>query len=212
MDLIMRNETEADYRQVEALTREAFWNVYVPGCEEHYLAHVIRGTKEFIPELDVVAELDGCIVGNIMYAESSIVSEQGETYPVITFGPLSVLPSCQKSGVGRKLIEYTKEKAAQMGFLAIVICGDPAYYSRFGFTAAEEYGIRNGEGFYAAALQICELRPGAMDGICGRFEEGEAYQMDSLLAEEFDKTFPPREKGTSVTQNRFRELIGMVHL
>ena len=66
MDIIMRNETENDYRVVEEITREAFWNLYVPGCNEHYIVHVMRDHPDFLKELDFVAEYNGKIVGNII--------------------------------------------------------------------------------------------------------------------------------------------------
>lgn len=211
MELIIRNETESDYRKVEELTREAFWNIHVPGCDEHYLVHTLRNSKQFIPELDFVAVADGMIVGNIMYAHSSIMTYDNEKYQVITFGPISVLPSHQNLGIGSKLIEVTKKKAFEMGFTAILIYGDPEYYSRFGFVAAEEYNIKSSSGMYAAALQAYELYPNALKGVSGRFYEGESYEINQNLAEEFDKTFPAKEKLVTPYQTRFKELVRMIH-
>lgn len=207
----IRQERAADFRKVEELTREAFWDVNVPGCDEHFLVHLIRDAKEFIPELDLVAENDGEIVGNIIYAHSRVIAADGTVFPVLTFGPLSVLPDYQKKGIGRRLIRYSVDRAKEMGFPAILIYGDPAYYSKIGFEAAEKFNIRNGHGMFAAALQAYELYPGALQGISGRFEEGEAYQMDPAQAVEFDKTFPFKETHETLSQSRFLEVIKMVH-
>ncbi|MFA0815162.1 MAG: GNAT family N-acetyltransferase [Anaerofustis sp.] len=211
MDIILRNETEADWRAVEELTREAFWNVYVPGCCEHYLAHVMRESELFIPELDFVAEADGKIVGNIMYAHSMVAEGDDKIYPVITFGPVSVLPAYQKQGVGSRLIRHTLDLAKKMGYPAVFIYGDPAYYSRFGFVPAETYRIKNASGKYADALQVLELEKGAMEDISGRFCEGAIYDIDEKEAEAFDAQFPPKEKGYLPSQDRFMEMVQSVH-
>lgn len=211
MELVIRNENESDHRNVEVLTRNAFWNVHVPGCDEHYLVHTIRTAKAFIPELDLVAEVNGQIVGNIMYAHSTIHQNDGTIFPVITFGPLSVLPEHQKKGIGGQLIRVSMKQAEDMGFAAVLIYGDPAYYSRFGFAAAEKFNIRSSQGLFAAALQVCELKPGALNDVSGRFEEGEAYQIDPALSAEFDKEFPFKEKFETPSQARFLDLVKMAH-
>lgn len=211
MELFIRKETEADHRAVEELTRDAFWNVNVPGCDEHYLVHTIRNAKAFIPELDLVAEVNGRIVGNIIYAHSVILQNDGTIFPVLTFGPLSVLPKYQKKGIGSQLIQVSMKLAVDRGFSAILIYGDPEYYSRFGFAAAEKFNIRSSQGLFAAALQAYELTPGALSGISGRFDEGEAYQIDPDLSAEFDKDFPFKEKLVTPSQTRFLEMVKMVH-
>lgn len=211
MKIIIRKETESDHRAVEELTRDAFWNVNVPGCDEHYLVHTIRKAEAFIPDLDLVAEVNSQIMGNIMYAHSFIQQNDGTKFPVLTFGPLSVLPEYQKKGIGGQLIRVSMKQAADMGFSAILIYGDPAYYSRFGFVAAEAFNIRSNQGLFAAALQVYELKPGALQCISGRFDEGEAYQIDPDLSTEFDKGFPIKEKLVTPSQARFLELVKMVH-
>ena len=115
MDITLRNETEEDHKIVEQLTREAFWNVHVPGCNEHYLVHIMRNSEQFIPQLDFVAELKGKIVGNIMYMHSMVTDDDDKTYAVITFGPISVLPKHQNKGIGSKLIEHSMKLARDMG-------------------------------------------------------------------------------------------------
>lgn len=211
MGITIRRENPADYRAVEEVTREAFWNHHCPGCCEHYLAHVLRDNSAFIPELDLVAEIDGQIVGNIMYAKTNIQIKDGTQFPTITFGPISVLPAYQKKGVGTALIQESKRLACELGFQSIFILGDPDYYSRVGFVAAEKFHVTNGEGKYAAALQGCELVPNALDGVSGRFLEGAAYEIDPIAAEQFDKSFSPKEKiSGGASQERFQELVKMV--
>lgn len=135
--LIIRNETENDYEAVEKLTRDAFWDIYVPGCTEHYLAHILRGHKDFIPELDLVAELNGQVIGNIMYAKSSLVDENDAEKEILTFGPVSIAPEFQRKGYGKKLIEYSLDKAKEMSFEAVVIFGSPANYIPLGFKSCK---------------------------------------------------------------------------
>ncbi len=211
MDIILRNEREEDYKIVEQLTREAFWNVHVPGCNEHYLVHIMRDSELFIRELDFVAELNGKIVGNIMFMQSMITDKDDKMYPVITFGPISVLPKHQNKGIGSKLIEHSMKHARDMGFPAILIYGDPEYYKRFGFVPAENYGIKTSARVYAAALQACELLHGALNGISGKFVEGEIYKLDEREVVEFDKQFPEKVKRHTSTQDRFAEVLKMTH-
>ncbi len=209
-DVILRNENVLDYRTVEDLTREAFWNYHVPGCDEHYLLHIMRKANSFIPELDFVAEVNGKIVGNIVYTKAKIVDDNGDHHNVISFGPISVLPAFQGKGIGSLLIEHTKTVAKELGYTAILIYGDPDYYSKFGFIASENYKIGTSDNMYAVPLQALELCPGALSNICGLFLEDEIYEIDKIAANEFDKTFSPKELISDLpTQIRFRELVEM---
>jgi len=205
MEIELRLEEEKDRKTVENLTREAFWNNYVPGCDEHFLVHNLRKTNVFIKELDFVAIYNDKIVGNIMYAKSAIKNDDLE-YTVLTFGPLSVLPEYQNKGIGGKLINHTIQLSKEMGYKGIIIYGDPEYYKRFGFKASKEYKITNKDKKYPAALLVLELYPNALNGIEGIFDEGKAYEIDKNEAEEFDKKFIAKEKGYSKYQERFKEL------
>ena len=205
LKITLRPETAQDYRTVEELTREAFWNLHSPGAEEHLLIHHLRNAAEFVPALDFVAVLNNEIVGNIVYAETKIIGSNTE-HTVLTFGPLSVLPACQNSGTGTALIEHTKKLAAGLGYRAILIYGDPEYYKRFGFRASKEFRITNGEGKYPAALLALELYPRALAGITGIFDEGEIYAVDAEELAEFEKGFAKKEKQAASTQERFNEL------
>lgn len=206
----VRLETPEDYKIVENLTREAFWDVHVSGCTEHYLMHIIRNSDSFIKELDIVAEVDGRIVGNIAYTKAKILVDDGSLYNVICFGPISVLPEFQGIGIGGMLIEHSKNLAKQLGYNAILIYGDPEYYRRYGFVAAETYGIETPDNMYAVALQACELYSGALKNCKGRFYEDKVYEIDESKAIEFDKCFPIKEKHSELpSQKRFSELISM---
>jgi len=199
MDVLLRPEEEKDYNSVENLTREAFWNVYKPGCDEHLLIHNIRNKKEFIKELDYVAVFNDEIIGNIVYAKAKIIGIN-EEYDVITFGPISVLPAYQKKGIGKKLIEHTITKSKEMGFKAVIIYGNPKYYERFGFKNGKEYKITDMEGKYNDALMALELYPGALKNKNGKFFEGEAYKVDKKELKIFEKNFPYKEKLVLDTQ------------
>ena len=208
--IVIRRETPADYGVVETLTREAFWNLHGPGCDEHYLAHVLREADAFVPDLDFVAELYGRIVGNIMYVKSHIAPVTGGALPVITFGPVSVLPEFQRQGIGGTLIKHTLLLAKQMGYAAVFIYGDPAYYGRLGFQPAQRFGIGTEDNFYMEALQVYELTPGSLQTAAGRFIEAPVYHIDEKAAAAFDQDFPPKEKLTgTASQQRFQEIIAM---
>ena len=206
----LRLEEPEDYKTVENLTREAFWNVHVPGCNEHYLMHIMRKSNAFIKELDIVAEVDGRIVGNIVYTKAKILGDDGNSYDVICFGPISVLPKFQGRGIGGMLIEHTKNLAKQLGYPAILIYGDPEYYSKYGFVEAKTYGISTPDNMYAVPLQSCELYSRPLQNCEGRFYEDIVYEINEVEAIEFDKSFPEKEKQSELpSQKRFSELVGM---
>lgn len=207
--MTIRLEEERDWREVETLAREAFWNLYVPGCDEHYLAHILRHSKAFIPQLDFVVEEDGKIIANIMYTHSKIVSDAGEIFPLITFGPLCVLPACQKKGYGGALVRHSLAEAAHLGHKAVEIYGDFDYYSRFGFKSAKTFGVATPLGKFFATHQLLELQPGALNGVSGRAYESETFNMDAKAATAFDESFPPKKKGFAESQKRFEEISGL---
>lgn len=204
----LRPESPADFRAVEELTRNAFWNHHAPGCDEHYLAHILRESSDFVPELDYVAVHDGKVVGNIMYTRAKIVLDRGGEREVLCFGPLAVDPAFQGQGVGGALIERTKTLAQELGYKAILIFGDPEYYSRFGFIPAERYGVGTSWGVYIISLQALELQPGALEDCAGYFQESGDYQIDPEASAAFDKGFPPKEKVSGLpSQERFQWII-----
>ena len=203
----LRLEKAKDRRIVEELTREAFWNIHVPGADEHLLVHNLRNTKEFVRDLDFVAIVDEKITGNIVYVETKITGA-GKEHTVFTFGPVSVLPEYQNKGIGAKLINHTIKLSKSMGYRAIIIYGDPEYYKRFGFRESKKFNITNTEGKFPAALLALELFPKALDGINGAFSEGKAYEVDKKELAEFEKGFAKKVKRKTKTQERFIELSG----
>jgi predicted N-acetyltransferase YhbS len=194
MEPLLRNEEEKDFNIVENITREAFWNMYTPGCDEHLLLHNLRNSKDFVKELDFVAIYNNQIVGNIVYAKTKIINADKE-YTVLTFGPISVAPEYQRKGIGSKLVEHSKEIAKEMGYQAIIIYGDPAYYSRFGFQEAKNYNITDKNGAFSSALLVLELYQDALNDINGIFNEGDNYNINERELKEFDKGFVKKEKG-----------------
>lgn len=210
MEIELRQERPSDYRQSEIVTREAFWNRFAPGCSEHYLLHVLRECPAFVPQLDVVALYGGRIVANAVCLRSVIRTDDGSESEVLTLGPISVLPQYQRKGIGGRLIEYLKAQARSMGFRAILLCGDPDYYLRQGFAAAETKGIRTADDMYAAALHVCELYEGSLKGITGRYLENAVYEIDEAAAARFDTGFPPKAlvAGTP-SQKRFGRIAAL---
>lgn len=201
--IIIRSEEQGDYRKVEELTREAFWNLHHLGCDEHYLVHVLRNHEDFIPELDFVAELEGEIVGNVMYTKAKLVDEKGEEKEILTFGPISVHPNFQRSGVGKALLEHSFSRAMQMGFDTIVIFGHPGNYVSRGFVSCHKKNICMEGEVFPTAMLVKELKPGSLDGRKWVYHESAAYDLDPELAEEYDRNFPAKIKSHQTSQEEF---------
>lgn len=209
-EMEIRRELPEDFAKTEAMTREAFWNQYCPGCVEHYLVYLLRACPAFLPELDFVALVDGEVVGNVMGVKGVIQCDCGTRQEVVTVGPLSVAPEWQRQGIGAKLLACLKRDAGEMGFPALLLCGDPAYYQKQGFLPAEGFGIRTEEDEYAAALQACELFEGALQDSAGRYCENPAYFVRESDAMEFDRQFPEKERRSDTPgQRRFQEVVKM---
>ena len=197
MNINIRLETPADHHAVEAMTREAFWRFWEPDrkiCDEHLLVHRLRSAQGFVPELNFVAELDGNLAGHIIYTKSKIISDDGQEYETLTFGPLTVLPEMQSKGIGKTLMRHSFAEAKRLGYRAVIIFGHPDYYPRAGFRRAAEFGVTTADGKTFDAFMAYPLRDGALDGIQGRYHLDPVYdrltQEDAL---EFDKKFPPKE-------------------
>ena len=203
----IRPERPADYRESEALMRDAFWNRYEPGCSEHYLLHIMRSSPRYVPCLAFVAETEGRIVGAVAVLASHIEADDGRRLDTLSLGPIGVSPTLWGRGIGRALLDRVRREAAAAGHRAILLCGDPAFYSRAGYVPAERFGIRTADNFYFDALQVCPLRPGALDGAAGRYVEDPVYNVDPQLVEAFDRAFPPRERlADTPSQRRFQEM------
>jgi len=194
MEIVIRLEEENDWMEVESLTREAFWKPERVeklgiGCDEHYLAHTLRTSPEFVPELDYVAEVDGRLVGNVMYSKAYVCLPDGSHHEVLNFGPLSVLPEFQKRGVGSALMRHSLKAAARLGYGAVVFFGHPTYYPRFGFKEAKEFNITTCKGDNYPAFMAMELIYGSLDGVTGTYHESPLYKVDTDKAKAYDELF-----------------------
>jgi putative acetyltransferase len=207
MELTIRLETENDYFEVEKLTREAFWNLYVPGCDEHYLCHILRDHRDFIKELDYVAEIDGKIVGSIMYTKSELIGENGEIVETVSFGPLCVHPKYQRQGIGSALIEKTKSIVQNKKIPAIIIYGDPHNYCKHGFKNGLDYNVSNLDGEYPLGLLILETIPGFFNSKLWQAIQSDVFNFDGKEALEFDKKFEIKEKKIKYSQELFKMQI-----
>lgn len=194
---IIRLERPEDYREVENLVRESFWNVYRPGCSEHYVIHVLRDDPAFVKELDFVMEQDGRLIGQNMFMKTVIEADDGRIIPVLTMGPIGIVPELKRKGYGKMLLDYSLEKAAALGFGAVLFEGDIQFYSHCGFGYARKSGIRYHdlpEGADDSFFLCKELLPGYLDGVTGVYQTPQGYYVDDADVEAFDKGFPPRQK------------------
>lgn len=196
-DIIIRSERKEEYSTVEHLVRESFWNVYRPGCSEHFVLHVLRDDPAFVKELDFVMEKDGGIIGQNMFMETVIAADDGREVPILTMGPICITPDLKRQGYGKKLLDYSLEKAAALGYGAVLFEGNIGFYGKSGFDYASNFGIRyHGlpEGADASFFLCKELKPGYLDGITGVYQTPQGYYVDDADVEEFDKEFPPKQK------------------
>lgn len=196
-NIIIRLEHKDEYREVENLVRESFWNVYRPGCLEHFVLHQLRNDPAFVPELDFVMTLEGKLIGQNMFMNAVIASDDDRNIPVMAMGPICITPELKRKGYGKILLDYSLEKAAALGYGALCIEGNIDFYGKSGFKKASEFGIRyHGvpEGEDTAFFLCRELIPGYLEGITGEYAPPEGYMVDEQEAEEFDKEFPYKEK------------------
>lgn len=201
-NIVVRTETPADYRIVEEMIREAFWNLYVPGCAEHYLAHVIRFHEDFIPELDLVLEKDNQIIGNVMYTKAKLTGQLGDEKTILTFGPVCIRPQFQRQGYSRILLERSFEIAKKLNYEAIVIFGMPSNYVSRGFEGCYKYRVSM-NGTYPTAMLVKELVPNVLQSHTWTYQESPALEIDLEQVSEFDRQFPPLEKHWQPSQEEF---------
>ena len=193
----IRLETAEDYRKVENLIRESFWNVYRLGCSEHYVIHVLREDPAFVKELDFVMEQNGILLGQSMFMRTVINADDGRDIPVLTMGPICITPNLKRKGYGLKLLDYSLKKAAELGYGAVLFEGDIGFYGKCGFNYASTFSIRYHdlpEGEDASFFLCKELIPGYLDGITGVYQTLKGYYVDDAEVEEFDKSFPKKVK------------------
>ena len=196
-DVIIRFENKGEYREVENLIRESFWNVYRPGCSEHFVIHVLRDDPAFVKELDFVMEKDGRLIGQNMFMKTVINADDGRDVEVLTMGPICIAPELKRKGYGKKLLDYSLRKAAELGFGAVLFEGSIDFYGKSGFDYAREFGIRYHdlpEGADDSFFLCRELIPGYLDDVTGVYQTPQGYYVDDANVEVFDKDFPPKEK------------------
>lgn len=196
-NIIIHLEEKSDYRAVENLTREAFWNVYRPGCMEHYVLHCYRNDPAFVPELDFVMELDRELIGQVIYVRSEINCDDGRKIPIMTFGPISIAPAFKRQGYGKLLLDYSINQAEKLGAGALAITGNIDFYGKSGFVPAKTKEIRYADDPEADYFLIKELKQGFLNGISGTYKDPEGYFVCEKNPEAFEKyeaTFPAKQK------------------
>ncbi len=199
-NIVIRRETEKDYRAVENLVRESFWNVYRPGCLEHYVLHRLRNDPAFVPELDFVMEKGGQLIGQNMFMRACIRADSGASVPIMTMGPICIAPEYKRRGFGKMLLDYSLEQATALGCGALCFEGNILFYGKSGFTYASDFGIRyHGlpEGADASFFLCKELIPGYLRSVTGEYAPPEGYfaaEQNPEDFEAFDALFPPKEK------------------
>jgi predicted N-acetyltransferase YhbS len=203
MSITIRRETPNDYIKVEEVTREAFWNMRHPGCDEHYLVNSMRSHPDFISELDYVLEADGEVIGSIMYTMAKLHSEEGHTLDILTFGPLSIHPKYQRKGFGKHLMEYSMARAKELAYPAIVIYGNPNNYLGAGFKSAHRFGISSMDGTFPAAMLAVVFDQGKLRNGKWKYVESSVYEVDKIKAELFDRSFEPKQKEYAISQEVF---------
>lgn len=193
----IRLETKEDYRKVENLIREAFWNVYRPGCSEHYVIHVLRDDPAFVKELDLVMEQNGILIGQNMFMRTVINADDGRDIPVVTMGPICIAPDFRRQGYGLKLLNYSLKKASELGYGAVLFEGDIGFYGKCGFTYAREFSVRYHdlpEDADSSFFLCRELIPGYLNGITGVYQTPKGYYVEDADVEKFDSSFPTKIK------------------
>lgn len=196
-NIIIRLERKEEYRKVETLVRESFWNVYRPGCLEHYVLNQLRDDPAFVPELDFVMEQNGELIGQNMFMRANIKADDGRDVPIMTMGPICITPERKRQGYGKILLDYSLERAKELGSGAVCFEGNIDFYGKSGFTYASTFGIRyHGlpEGEDASFFLCKELIPGYLDGVTGVYTTPQGYYVDEAEVEAFDQEFEPKEK------------------
>ena len=196
-DYTIRPEKKDEYGAVENLVRESFWNVYRPGCSEHYVIHVLRDDPAFVKELDFVMDFRGRLIGQNMFMRTVIDADDGRTVPVLTMGPICITPELKRRGYGKALLDYSLERAAELGFGAVLFEGNIDFYGKSGFDYARKFGIRYHdlpEGADDSFFLCRELTPGYLDGVTGVYQTPRGYYVADADVEAFDKGFPYKEK------------------
>ena len=195
--IIIRLEEKKDYRTTENLVREAFWNVYRPGCTEHFVLHTLRKDPAFVPELDFVMERNGEMIGQIIFVRAEIDLDSGAKMPVMTFGPIGIAPAFKRQGYGKRLLDYATEQVKNSGAGALFITGNIDFYGKSGFVPAKTRGVRYADDPDADYFLVKELIPDFLDGVSGTYRDPEGYfaaEKNPNAFAAFEATFPAKEK------------------
>ncbi len=203
MNIVIRHEELKDYRKVEEINRDAFWNLYFPGCHEHYVVHKMREHRDFIKELSFVIEVDGEICGSIFYTHSKIILENAKEFKTISFGPVCIIPKYHRQGLGKKLISYSIKRAKERGYAGILTLGYPYHYEPYGFVGAKKYNISMPDGKYYKGLLALPLFDGAFEGISGYAQFSDVFEVSQEEVDIFDKGFEYKEKLIQKSQDEF---------
>jgi predicted N-acetyltransferase YhbS len=195
MKILIKRTMPTDFLMTENITRETFWNLFKPGCDEHLVLHNLRKSNCYISSLDLVVLSENIIVGHIIVTIAKVVNTQNKEHKVLCVGPISVLPEFQKKGIGTKLLNETIAIANELGYSAMILFGHPDYYHRFGFVNAQNFGITTKEGMNFEPFMVLELYPNALAAVRGKFYEDKAFETNEEELNEFEKLFPKKEKG-----------------
>lgn len=209
--IIIRPEQPADIPIVDTLVREAFYNVYIPGCVEHYLLRTLRRHPDMIPALDLVLTLGGRIIGQIAYTKAWLTAENGDEKEIVTFGPVSIRPDCQRKGYGKQLIRHSLRQAAALGYEAVVIFGNPDNYVGCGFESCKKHRVSAEDGRYPAAMLVKPLSPGALGGRAWQYRGSKAMEFSQADAMRYDDTLPYRRRERRPSQETF-EILSQAYL
>ncbi|MGL6249056.1 MAG: GNAT family N-acetyltransferase, partial [Culicoidibacterales bacterium] len=203
MKMTIRNEQASDYRRVETLAQEAFWNLYVPGASEHFIVNQMRKHADFIPELTFVIEVDGEVQGAIFYTHSKIITADDSEYPTITFGPVFISPAYHRQGLGKAMISHSIAAAKTLGYQAIMVLGYPYHYQPYGFVGGKTYRVAMGDGQFYKGLLVLPLVDGALDTVAGIATFSPAFEVAPEAVLAFDQTFPTKVKQHQPSQDEF---------
>ncbi len=205
MNIIIRHEEEKDFKRVESIARDAFWNLYFPGAHEHYVVHKMRTHKDYIKELSHVIEVDGIVEGAIFYTHSKVINQDGSEFKTISFGPMFISPDYHRKSLGRKLISHTLEKAKEAGYLGVLTLGYPYHYAPYGFVGGKKYSISMGDGKYYTGLLALPLQDGAFDNVNGYAMFSDVLDVTEEEVAEFEKSLPYKEKKVEPSQAEFEK-------
>ena len=195
MEIIIRKTDKINYYQTENLTREAFWNLYRSGCDEHLVLHQLRESNSYVEELDLIAIYEGEIIGHVISTKAHVIDTENKEHEVLCVGPIAILPEFQNKGIGTKLLDFSISVAGKLGYTGMILFGNPDYYHRFGFRNAQEFGITTKEGLNFEPFMVLVLQENGMEEINGKFYEAKAFTINEKELDKFEKKFPKKIKG-----------------